>query len=139
MDAPALEFAFEARVEVDAPLSFGRTSAGGEQRVVPIVGGSVAGPRIDGRVLPGGADWQVVGGDGAVRLVARYTLELADGTLVAVTNAGVARAGDGSPYFRTAARFEVAEGPHAWLARSIFVGTARVEPPTVVLQFYEVL
>lgn len=140
MEAPRLELAFEARVEIGAPLSFGHTHAGGERRVVPIAGGAVSGPRVAGRVVPGGADWQVAEEDGTVRLVARYALELADGTLVAVTNTGLARAGaDGGRYFRTSATFEVADGPHAWLGRSVFVGTARVELPFVVLRFYEVL
>ena len=140
MEAPRLELAFEARVEIGAPLSAGRTDAGGERRIVPILGGTVAGPRVEGRVVPGGADWQVLHEDGTVRLVARYALELADGTVVAVTNGGVARAGEGSSrYFRTTASFEVADGPHGWLGRSVFVGTARVELPVVVLRFFEVL
>jgi hypothetical protein len=139
VEEPALEFVFEARVEVAAPVSAGRTHAGGERRLVPIVGGTVSGPRAAGRVLPGGADWQVAGDDGVVRLVARYALELEDGTIVAVTNAGLARArDDGSRYFRTHATFEVRDGPHGWLARSVFVSTARVEPPVVVLRFFEV-
>lgn len=140
MDSPRLEFAFEARVEIGAALSVGRTHAGGERRLVPILGGTVEGPRLAGRVVPGGIDRQVIHDDGTVRLVARYALGLDDGTLVAVTNGGIVRAADGDGrYFRTSAAFEVADGPHAWLARSLFVGSARVELPLVVLRFFEVL
>ena len=139
MEAPQLEFAFEARVEIGEPLSVGRTHAGGERRLVPILGGAVEGPRVAGRVVPGGSDWQVISDDGAVRLVARYALELEDGTLVAVTNRGIVRGAGEGRYFRTTARFEVAEGPHTWLARSVFVSTAHVEPPFVVLRFFAVL
>jgi len=138
VEAPQLEFAFEARVEIGDPLSVGRTHVGGERRLVPILGGTVEGPRVAGRVVPGGADWQVIGDAGEVRLVARYALELEDGTLVAVTNSGIVRGAGEGRYFRTTATFEVAEGPHAWLGLSVFVSTAHVEPPFVVLRFFEV-
>ena len=54
---PSLELVFEARVQVDPPLILGE--AGGRQRrIVPILGGRVEGPRLNGEVLAGGADWQ---------------------------------------------------------------------------------
>src|SRR5262245_17443588 len=55
-DAPRMQFAFEARVTVDKPLVVG-PSAHGLRRIVPITGGSFAGPLIKGKIVPGGADW----------------------------------------------------------------------------------
>ena len=135
MDAPELVFAFEARVEIGPPLEVGRTRDG-LRRVIPITGGTVKGPRLEGRVLPGGADRQVVHDDGLVELVAAYTLELSDGTVVGITNAGIVERSRG--YFRTAPSFDAAEGPHGWLARSLFVGVGRLDPPAVVIRFFEV-
>jgi hypothetical protein len=51
------QFAFEAAVSVATPLVLGPGSHG-LRRVVPITGGTVKGPRLTGRVVPGGADWQ---------------------------------------------------------------------------------
>ena len=83
-DLPA-EFLFELRAEVAAPLVVGPSSHG-FRRVIPITGGSFHGPRLSGRVVPGGADWQFVRPDGVFELEARYTLEAQDGTLIQVVN-----------------------------------------------------
>jgi hypothetical protein len=50
--------------------------------------GSFAGERLSGRVLPGGADWQVIRADGVADLDARYALETTDGALIYVRNRG---------------------------------------------------
>lgn len=147
------QFAFEARVEVDSPLVVG-TSARGLRRVVPIVGGRVEGPRLTGRVVPGGADWQVVRPDGVLDVEAKYTLEATDGTLIMVTNKGVRHGPkevidkltqgiDVDPseyYFRTSAQFEAAnDSKHAWLNRAVFVGVAERKARMAIIRFYEVL
>src|SRR5690606_21066261 len=115
-------------------------------------GGLVFGPRLQGRVLPGGGDWQAVGEDGLSQIMARYSLELADGTRVGVTNTGVRTA---SPevmeklvagievppdayYFRTNPVFEVADGVHAWLRRHLFVARGVRKPDHVIVDFYRV-
>jgi Protein of unknown function (DUF3237) len=146
------EFAFEARVTVGEPISLGRTQPG-ERRIVPITGGSFAGPRLSGSVLPGGADWQVIRTDGVIEVEARYTLREGDGTLIYVVNRGLRhgppeimrRLAQGQDvdsaayYFRTTPSFEVAEGPHAWMRRAIFIGSGIRRPSEVVLRYFEVL
>ena len=82
--SPVLRHAFTVRVEVAAPLTVGRTAAG-TRRVVPITGGAVTGPHGSGRVLPVGADYQVVGTE-IPWLEAKYVLELAEGHPVYVDN-----------------------------------------------------
>jgi hypothetical protein len=32
----------------------------GERRIIDILGGTVEGPKLKGKILPGGADWQIV-------------------------------------------------------------------------------
>jgi hypothetical protein len=149
---PQLSFVFEAHVSIAAPLDLGNTRAG-HRRVIPILGGDFEGPRIRGKVLEGGADWQILHPDGAADLDARYTLHTDDGALIYVVNRGMRR---GSPdvlrrlnagepvdpdeiYFRTYTTFETSAPAHQWLADSICVGTGERYPDRVVVRFYQVL
>jgi hypothetical protein len=148
---PVLEFAFEAAVSVAPRFSLGAVQ-GGERRVIPITGGVVTGPLLNGIVVPGGADWQLVQPDGLIDLTARYTIEAADGTLIGVVNRGLRHgppevlarlaAGEavdpGLIYFRTTPVFEAPAGPHGWLARHIFVATGERHPDGVLIRFFVV-
>ena len=152
MTAPELRFIFELEAEAAAPLDLGETQAG-HRRIVSITGGRVFGPKLEGRIVPGGADWQIVRPDGTVDLDARYTLQTGDGTLVYVVNRGVrhgppevlARLGRGEPvdpgayYFRSAAIFETGAEKYAWLTRAVVVGVGERYPDKVVIRFWEVL
>ncbi len=89
--APELAFAFEALVQVGPPLEIGPT-VHGSRRIVPILGGTFDGPAMKGRVLPGGADWQIVHADGFSELDTRYTLETESGDVIYVQNRGVRHA-----------------------------------------------
>ena len=64
--------------QLESILKFGVTPYG-ERRIINILGGTVEGPKLKGRILPGGADWQIVREDGTAELVARYTLQATDG------------------------------------------------------------
>ncbi len=152
MAPPELRFAFEVAVDVHSVLDLGHTQAG-HRRVVPIAGGLVSGPRLQGRVLPGGADWQILRPDGTADLDARYTIQADDGALVYVVNRGVrhgpaevlARLNRGehvdpaSYYFRSTAAFETSAAEHAWLTRAVMVGVGERYPDNVVIRFWEVL
>jgi hypothetical protein len=152
MTPPGLRFAFEIAVDVNAALDLGQTQAG-HRRVIPIAGGSVSGPKLQGRVLPGGADWQILRPDGTADLDARYTIQSEDGALIYVLNRGVrhgppdvlARLNQGervepaSYYFRSSAIFETSAAEHAWLTRAVVVGVGERYPDKVVIGFWEVL
>jgi hypothetical protein len=149
---PELELAFEAHVLVDPRIDVGQTPHG-LRRIIPITGGTFEGPRLRGRVLPGGADWQVHRSDGVAEIYARYMLEADDGGLIYVVNQGIrhapaevlARLNAGEAvdpalvYFRTSPTFETASGPHDWLMRSMFVGTGERYPNGVVIRYWRVL
>jgi len=138
--------------ELEAPQLFGKTPYG-ERRVINIVGGSVSGPRLRGRILPGGADWQIIRADGAADIFAKYTLELEGGGFVLVTSAGVrhgppdviaklarGEAVDRSQYyFRTCVRFETADPEAEWLNRVLMIAVGEREKMKVKLDLYEVL
>jgi hypothetical protein len=129
------------------------TTPYGDRRVINILGGRVEGPRLSGRILPGGADWQIVRPDGTIEVVARYTIRSAEGALVYVQNEGLRVAspeilarmsrGEAVPvdsyHFRTAPRFETAEPSLKWLERATFVGVAARAPDCVAIGFHEVL
>ena len=148
-DAPRLDFVAEVRADVAAPLLVGAGPLG-ERRVVPILGGTVAGPRLDGEILPGGADFQLIRPDGVAEIEARYTVRTTDGALVYVVNRGLRHAapedmarllrGEAVPpervYFRTAPVFETAAPALAWLHRSQFVGVGERRPDTVLVRLY---
>ena len=89
--APGLVFAFEARVKVDAPVEIGQVPRG-RRRIVSILSGTFEGPGIKGKVVPGGADWQIIRADGFSELDTRYTLETDKGQIIYVQNAGIRHA-----------------------------------------------
>jgi Protein of unknown function (DUF3237) len=144
-----LEPEFEARVQVGPPVSVGEVPQG-MRRVVPILGGSFAGRRFSGEILPGGADWQLSRRDGVTELEALYLLRSHDGVVVEIRNRGLrhgppdvmARLAAGesvSPedyYFRTATVFCAPTGAYDWLNRSVFVSEGARHPDRVVVKFY---
>ena len=148
---PELVFAFEVRAQVEAPAELGATLRG-RRRIVPIVGGTFEGPGLKGRVLSGGADWQIIHADGFSELDSRYTLETESGDLIAVQNRGIRHAAPevmtrllaGEPvdpsqvYFKTLPTFETAAPHLQWLTRSLFLGTGERQPSLVVIRFWRV-
>lgn len=132
------EFVYEAVVEIGAPVEVGDTPSG-RRRYIPILGGSFEGEKIRGVVLPGGADWQTERRDGVTEVDALYSMKCDDGTVIIVRNMGVIA--EGGRYMRTTPRFDVPEGPHAWLARAHFVGSIAggPRPGTVVIRVFRVL
>jgi hypothetical protein len=150
VSVPQLEFIFAAHVTVDPALDLGDVGKGG-RRIVPITGGDFSGPQIRGKVLPGGADWQVLRTDGVAELEARYTLRTDDGALIYVRNHALrhgppevmAALAAGQPvdprnyYFRGATFFEASDARYAWITKNIVVCTGEREPAGVKLKFYQ--
>jgi hypothetical protein len=147
--APKLVFAFELRAQVAAPVEIGEVPHG-RRRIVEILGGTVEGPNFSAKVVPGGADWQLIQPDGFSELDTRYTLETDGGELVYVQNAGIRHAppevmrrliageivDPKLVYFRTVPKFETSAPNLQWLARSVFVGVGERFPEEVVVRFY---
>ena len=151
-----LQPVLDVRAHVAAPVEIGATGRG-RRRIVPIFGGRCEGlgdfrDLLTGRILPGGADWQLVHEDGLTEADARYTIETARGQLVYVQNRGIRHA---SPdimrrllagesvdpslvYFYSAPVFETAAPDLQVLARSIFVGAGERYPSEVVIRFWKV-
>src|SRR6202035_3286952 len=89
LPAPRLTQVFRLEATVGAPFDLGET-ARGHRRIVPLTGGTFAGPELTGTLLPGAsADWQVVLADGTVLGDIRYALETEAGALMYVRSRSV--------------------------------------------------
>lgn len=145
------EFLCRLEVTLEPARELGETPLG-RRRIIGISGGTFSGPRLAGKILPGGADWQVIRADGVAYLDARYTLETDDGALIYVNNKGyrhgpkevlerMARGEEVDPalyYMRATPWFETSAPRYAWLNRTICVATGARRAAAVELDFFEV-
>jgi len=109
----------------------------GTRVIAPITSGAFEGPRLRGRVLPGGGDWTLLRSDAVLELDLRITLETDDGALISMTSFGLrhgppevlaalARGESVDPstyYFRTAPRFETSAPQYEFLNRLIAIAS----------------
>jgi hypothetical protein len=148
---PSLRLLYTSIIEVETPLLVGH-SPYGERRIINIRGGAFSGPRLSGRVLSGGADWQIIRGDGIVEVEARYTFETHDGALIYVFNWGLRHgpkevmeklaSGDkvdpSEYYFRTTPIFETGAPGYKWLNGIVAIGAGERRAHEVIITVYEV-
>jgi hypothetical protein len=124
---PRVEFAFEERVTLAPAVVLGDTALGWRQ-YIPITGGTVAGPKLHGRVVPGGFDFQLTyTASHCTQLSADYFLEAEDGTAIHVFNEGLVCPGGERGLFHP--KLEAPKGTHEWMTRATFVATLELEPP----------
>lgn len=125
---PKAEFVWEERVGLSPAVVLGKTALGSRQ-YIPITGGTIAGPKFNGKVVPGGWDFQLQMASGCGTLSADYFIQADDGTLIHVLNEAMncGPAGpDGARNF-TRARLEAPEGPYGWMTRAVFVTTIEAD------------
>jgi Protein of unknown function (DUF3237) len=121
---PHAELVFEIIAECSPPEDMGVID-GGKARMIPIIGGTVSGPRLSGTVMPG-ADWSIMRENGVATVEARYAMRADDGTIIQIFNAATTQVGsprEDGVMMITTPRFIAPEGPHAWLNRGVYVGT----------------
>lgn len=147
--ATQLEHICDVAVKVAKPLEIGDVGTG-ERRIIDILGGTLSGPKFNGEVLPGGADFQIIRPNGFTILEARYAIKSQDGALVYVENNGVrfgapevmAKIKRGEPvdpaqvYFKSVIRFETASEKYRWMMESIFVCSGQRRPDAVELSIF---
>ena len=149
--APGLVRMAQVRCEVGALVSLGAAPLG-ERRYVPLTGGTVVGPELNGEIVPGGVDWQIARADGALQISAHYVIRTPDGALVEVQSDGLrhgppevmARLARGDAvdpaeyFFRTLMRFTT--GHPAWLHLNqvMALASGRREAQRVILDIWRI-
>jgi hypothetical protein len=150
----SLEHVFDITIEFGADrTTFGPLPGGDYQGYTPPIGGIIKGPRLNGIVIPrSGADYATLRNDGVIELKAHYLLQADDGTMIYIFNTGylVRNANEEGAkndqglsqplYFRCTPTFRVPQGPHDWLARTVFVGGGerRRDPDHSLFRYYAV-
>jgi len=151
---PTLEFAFRIKLKLGIRQKIGPMPGGWMRGFVSAAGGTIEGPRLNGRVVPdSGGDWATYRTDNAVTFDARYMLEADDGTQIYMMNRGYRHAPpetaakmealtpvDPSQYYmRLSPSFEAPPGKHDWMMRTIIVGSAERQADHSVFDYYAVL
>ncbi len=150
--APQLEFLYHLSAELGPPVAIGDTSHG-HRLIVPVIGGRFEGPRLSGKLQPGGADWLLIRPDGITELDVRATLQTDDGALIYCYYRGLATnvpavmprwaQGEDVPadeYSITATPwFETSAPQYAWLQQSITLAKATLVPGGVTYEVFTVL
>jgi hypothetical protein len=147
---PSLTRVYRLEATLGEPLDLGEI-AQGRRRIVPLIGGTFAGPELKGRLLPGSsADWQIVFADGTALGDIRYTLHTDGGDLLYVQSRGVrhgsadvlarlARGEDVDPSeytFRTSTQIETAAPELDWLNKGVFISVGARGPGGVIYETY---
>lgn len=153
---PELKLSFSVEIRVDKPVVINATAEGGKRQLISILEGKVSG-KINGFVLPGGIDSQIIQPDGTCHLSARYGLQTEHGT-VYVENNGIRRIplewrnrlfdqdmsffNEIPPediYFKAVPKFEVYGDELRWMNESVFICSGQRTAQGVSLKFYELL
>ena len=143
-------FTITARI---GPVTTAGDIGHGVRRIIPIIGGEVRGPNVNGKVLAFGADFQIVRPNELIDLEAKYAFETDDGATVYVENRGIRfgpvellqrlKRGEAVDpkliYFRTVPKFETGHEKYRWLMEHIFVASAARHADRVVIEVHMVL
>lgn len=148
---PALVAMCQVRCEVGALVTLGQAKHG-ERRFVPLGGGTVRGPELNGTLVEGGVDWQIGRADGALEIAAHYVIRTGDGALIEVQSDGLRHGppevmarlarGEAVPreayFFRTLVRFTT--GAPAWLHlnKVLAIAVGQRQSSAVILDFYRI-
>lgn len=152
---PVLEHAFTISIDLGEPYWI-RPPARGEMRAaIHARGGTIEGPRLNGRVIPmSGGDFPLVRPDGVIDFDARYLLEADDGAIIYLQNRGyrwarspeigerMARSEPVGPddyYMRVSPQFDAPQGPHDWMTKHVFVGVAEKIPKANRIHYFVLL
>ena len=144
---------FDISIDLHSIETLGKTPAG-ERRIISVSGGSFAGERLEGRILPhAGSDLLLTRNDGSYQQDVRLGLRTADDALILMTYRGIRH---GSPevaarmaagervdpseyYLRIAPFFETAAPKYAWINNIVSVGVGERTPMGASYHVFEIL
>jgi len=151
---PKCEYAFTIGIQLTPARWLRPASAGMTRAIVYAANGTIEGPLLRGKVTPmSGGDFALLRADGVIDFDARYRLEAEDGTVIYLQNRGyrwhktpeiaerISRneaVGDDDYYMRLTPKFDVPDGPHAWMNRHVFLGVAEKLPAANRIHYFVV-
>lgn len=149
--APALLPMAHIDCQVGALVTLG-PGPSGERRYVPLGGGVVRGPELNGTLVEGGVDWQVNRADGVLEIAAHYVIRADDGALIEVRSEGLRHGapevmqrlargesvGRDEYFFRTLVRFTTGAPQWAHLNKVMAIASGEREASWVRLDLYRI-
>lgn len=125
---------------------------GGTRMIAPITGGSFSGACLNGKVLPGGADWVLLRDDGVMKIDVRLVLETVDRALIYLTYQGrflasqqvMARLNAGEELspddysLAVTAKFETGHHDFRWINDAVVVATGVQSGFSPTYEFYSI-
>jgi hypothetical protein len=135
-----LEHLMEFKARLYSPVLDVGTGPFGTRYIYNAAEGTFEGPRLSGRVLPGGGDMPLADTDGVMRLDIRVTLETDDGAFIYLQNQGVWRSDPSRPapredraadfgdmYIMSTPRFETGDERYRWLNDFVYLAEGKAD------------
>ena len=151
---PRLEHAFTISIGLSAPYWVRPSARGDTRAAIYAVDGTVEGPLLNGRVIPmSGGDFPLQRANGVIDFDARYLIEADDGAIIYLENRGYRWAkseeiasrmhaneavGFEEYYMRVTPKFDAPAGPHEWMSKHVFVGSAEKLPGANRIHYFVV-
>ena len=139
-DDMKLEHVMDFKARLYSPVIDTGKGPFGTRYIYSAADGTFEGPKLNGRVLPGGGDMPLADAEGTRRLDIRVTLETDDGAFIYFQNQGVWRADPskqppeegkaaefGDLYIMSTPRFETGDERYKWLSDSVFVAEGKAD------------
>lgn len=122
----------------------------GNRMIAPIAGGNFSGNLLNGKVLPGGADWVLLRDDGVLKIDVRLVLETVESALIYLTYQGrflasqqvMARLNAGEELspdeysLAVTAKFETGHPDFRWINDAVVVATGVQSGFSPTYEFY---
>ncbi|KIH89306.1 hypothetical protein SPBR_07961 [Sporothrix brasiliensis 5110] len=125
---PTLDFLYSINISMTAPLDIG-TTAIGSRGILPITGGTFAGPKLSGNVSAG-LDWGLTDSKGTFSPDAVYVLTTTDGARIMVTERGRA------PNMQLL--FETGSSSYGWLNTAVAYASGGLTADGVSLDVWQI-
>ncbi len=136
-----LEYLMEYSGRIQSPVGEVGVGPFGKREIYTVAYGSFEGPRLKGKLLPGGGDAALVDTNGVLRLDLRLTFQTDDGAHIYLQGNGVWRSDptqlsrpEGEPadygdmYVMATPRFETGDERYKWLNEIVCVAEGKMNP-----------
>jgi hypothetical protein len=115
------ELILKLHVQCDMNMEV-KNDGSGYMKVIPIIGGTFEG-KLNGEIVPGGADWNTTRDNGISHVFAKYLLKTDDGKFISIENEGKIKFDENSN-IKSSPRFQAdSSGKYAWLNTGVYVAS----------------